>query len=512
MDSKAASTEFDAIKNDVVGDGAEFREIGGGIAEGGFVVGVGAGEGVVDGVPLVVFGGPGEEGEFGDPEEIEGGVAVEEVEEFRHAEADAPEDLAGDVPGVCSEEDEVTFFDGHDFREGGLFGVGEEFDDGGFPFAVLDFDEGEAFCAELLGEVGEVVDLAGGDGGESFGVDGFDDAAVVEGGAEDFEFRRGEDGGEVADFNSETGVGFVAAVTVHRLVVGEAGKGEGDVDAVGLANDGGEHLLGHREEIFLGDEGGFDVELGEFRLAVGAEVLVAKTAGDLEVTFDTADHEELFVLLRGLGEGVEAAGGEAGGNEEVAGAFGGALREDGGFDFEEAFAVHEVADGFDNAMAEAEVVAHGSAADVEVTVFETEVFVGDAAFDGEGEDVGFAYDGQGGGDDFDLAGGEAGVFGAGEAGGDEAGDGDDVLAAEAVGLVGDLGVFIGAEDDLGDAFAVTEIDENNAAVIAAGIDPAAEGDGGVGVGGAEGGAGVGAIHEWRAGGKLKRSWWKTKQD
>jgi hypothetical protein len=102
---------------------------------------------------------------------------------------------------------------------------------------------------------------------------------------------------------------------------------------------------------------GFDIELGEFGLAVGAQVLVAEAAGDLEIFFHAGDHEELLVLLRGLRERVESAGCEAAGDEEVARAFGSAFREDGRFDFEEAFGVQDIADGFDDAVAEAEVAA-----------------------------------------------------------------------------------------------------------------------------------------------------------
>jgi poly-gamma-glutamate capsule biosynthesis protein CapA/YwtB (metallophosphatase superfamily) len=38
-------------------------------------------------------------------------------------------------------------------------------------------------------------------------------------------------------------------------------------------------------------------------------------------------------------------------------------------------------------------------------------------------------------------------------------------------------MLLGTEDDLGEAFAVAKIDEDDAAVVTAGIDPAGEGDG-----------------------------------
>ena len=48
------------------------------------------------------------------------------------------------------------------------------------------------------------------------------------------------------------------------------------------------------------NEGHFDVELGEFGLAVGAEVFVAKAADDLVVAFEAGGDEHLFEELGGL--------------------------------------------------------------------------------------------------------------------------------------------------------------------------------------------------------------------
>src|SRR5690606_7734066 len=60
-------------------------------------------------------------------------------------------------------------------------------------------------------------------------------------------------------------------------------------------------------------------ELGELRLAVGTEVLVAVAAGALVVALDTADHAELLEQLRRLRQRVPGAGREAGRDQEVAG-------------------------------------------------------------------------------------------------------------------------------------------------------------------------------------------------
>ena len=65
--------------------------------------------------------------------------------------------------------------------------------------------------------------------------------------------------------------------------------------------------------------------------------------------------------------------------------------------------------------------------------------------------------------------------------------------AQGVGELGGLGVFLGAEDALGEALAVAEVDEDDAAVVAGGIDPADERDGLADVVGAEFVAVVGAV-------------------
>ena len=55
------------------------------------------------------------------------------------------------------------------------------------------------------------------------------------------------------------------------------------------------------------DERHLDVELRELGLAVGAQVLVAEAAGDLEVAVEAGDHQELLVELRRLRQRVERA-------------------------------------------------------------------------------------------------------------------------------------------------------------------------------------------------------------
>jgi len=52
------------------------------------------------------------------------------------------------------------------------------------------------------------------------------------------------------------------------------------------------------KNLFLPRKRHFEIELGEFRLAVGAQVFVAETFDDLEVTVQAANHQDLFEDLR----------------------------------------------------------------------------------------------------------------------------------------------------------------------------------------------------------------------
>jgi hypothetical protein len=238
------------------------------------------------------------------------------------------------------------------------------------------------------------------------------------------------------------------------------------------------------------------VDLGELGLAVGAGVLVAEAADDLQVAVAAGDHQDLFEQLGALRQGVPHAGLEPGGHEEVAGALGGGPAEHGRLDLEEAVGVEVVAGDLGDAVADAEDVLHARAAEVEVAEGQAGLLAGHVLFvrGDEGELGGLGEQLDGGDDDLDLAGGDLGVGLLTLA--DGALDRDAVLVAEAGAEFGG-GVGRGAllEDDLGEARTVSHIDEDEAlAVAAVGVDPAVEGDGLTGVLGAELAAGEGALH------------------
>ena len=132
----------------------------------------------------------------------------------------------------------------------------------------------------------------------------------------------------------------------------------------------------------MAKEGALDVDLGEFRLAVGPEVLVAEAPGNLVVTLDAADHEQLLEKLRALGEGIEAALLRPRGDEVIAGPFRGREVEARGLDLEEAVFLEILPGRAADLRPGPQPLGEDRAAQVEIAVFEARLlegigFVGD---------------------------------------------------------------------------------------------------------------------------------------
>ena len=133
--------------------------------------------------------------------------------------------------------------------------------------------------------------------------------------------------------------------------------------------------LDQAHHVRLADERHLHVELRELRLAVGAQILVAEAARDLEVAVDPRHHQQLLELLRRLRQRVELAGIQPARHEVVARALRRALGQDRRLHFEEAARVHIVADLLDGAVAQLNARAHRVAAQVQVAIAQAQRLV-----------------------------------------------------------------------------------------------------------------------------------------
>ncbi len=134
--------------------------------------------------------------------------------------------------------------------------------------------------------------------------------------------------------------------------------------------------------MLLAREAHFKIDLRELKLAVGAQVLVAEAARDLEVAVEAGDHQNLLEDLRRLRQRVEAARIDAARHKKIARAFRRGLVENRRFDFEEAIRAEALADGAGNLVAQQEVSLHLDAAQVDVAVLEARFLVGNGLFGG----------------------------------------------------------------------------------------------------------------------------------
>ncbi len=243
------------------------------------------------------------------------------------------------------------------------------------------------------------------------------------------------------------------------------------------------------EDVVLLDEAHLDVELGELGLPVGAEVLVAVAARDLEVALHARDHQQLLEQLRALRQGVPAAGLQARRHQEVTRSLGGRPGQGRGLDLDEVVAVQDVAGGLVDLAPQAQRSVGAAAAQVEVAVLEAGLLPHvHVVVDGERQRRGRAEHLQVGRDDLDLAGGQGGVGVALGPDVDGAGDLDAVLVAQGVGDV------LVADDDLDHAAGLTEVEEGHASVVAALGHPPGKGHGLACVLGAQGSGVMGADH------------------
>ena len=227
-----------------------------------------------------------------------------------------------------------------------------------------DQDVGEPAVAALLGELLPGVELAS----RLRRPARHDDGADV-GRLEDAERGVLEVVGALDQLEVQAQVGLVRAVAAHGVGVGHALDRRRDVVADQLPQRD-EHGLGHLDDVVLVDEAHLDVELGELGLPVGAEVLVAVAARDLEVLLHAGHHEQLLEQLRRLRQRVPAARTQAGRHEEVARALGRRAGQRRRLDLEEAALVQGLAGGAVDVAAQLDRRGGAGPAQVEVAVLQ----------------------------------------------------------------------------------------------------------------------------------------------
>ena len=123
--------------------------------------------------------------------------------------------------------------------------------------------------------------------------------------------------------------------------------------------------------------GHFQIDLGEFRLAVGAQVFVAETAHDLKIFVEAGDHQDLLEHLRRLRQGIKRPGLHAAGHQIVARAFRRGARHERGFNLEKSLRRQIIPDRLRHLVPQLDVELHHVAAQIDVAIFQPRLFIGE---------------------------------------------------------------------------------------------------------------------------------------
>ncbi len=212
-------------------------------------------------------------------------------------------------------------------------------------------------------EVGQLVQLLPCVFGSPFGTNTYHGLGLLK-------YRKAHPGGEVLlavfefyERHIEARIRFVGAIEAHSFGVGHTRHG-GNVNSFYFFEEVPYQAFKSLENIFLLHEGHLAVYLCKLRLAVGAEVFVAKAFYNLVVAVEACYHEQLFEGLGRLRQGIKLPRIHTRRHYEVARTFGCGLDEHGRFYFNKKLAIEVVACGLCHTVAQNHIVAHDIAAKV----------------------------------------------------------------------------------------------------------------------------------------------------
>ena len=489
VDSDGATPQLRAVEDDVVSPGPAVGLVGEHLV---LVFDHGGGEGVVHGLVPAFLLGPLEHGELGDPQELEV-VGIQDAQLLGALDAQGAQGGKDHlVLGVPDDEHQVPVLGPGPLQDGGVLLVGEELLVGGCHLPVHQTGPGQALGLVGFDEVPQLVDLLPGEVlGVAVHVDQAHRAPGLDGAGKHPEAAALHDVGDVFQLKAKPQVGLVGAETVHGLPPGHPQEGGLDVHVQHLFEHPLQETLLDGLDLLLVQEGHLQVDLGELRLPVGPEVLVPEAPGDLEVPVKPCQHQQLLVLLGGLGQGIELPRVDPGGHQVVPGPFGGGLGEDGGFNLQKALLVEVVPADLHDLVAQGDHPLHIRPAEVQVAVLQPDgvLHVG-VLHDLEGRGGGLGQQAQLGDLHLDVAGGQVGVLGLPLP--HQALGGDDILPSEGGRLLKKIPGGAVVKGQLEQAGAVPQVHEDQAAQVALALDPAADGNLLADVGRGEGAAVAGA--------------------
>ena len=133
------------------------------------------------------------------------------------------------------------------------------------------------------------------------------------------------------------------------------------------------HILEELEHIFLFHERHLTVDLRELGLTVCAQVLITETLGNLEVTVETTDHQQLLQGLGRLRQCIELSWVHTRRHHKVTGTLWGRTNQNRRFYLDEVLAIQEVTNQDRHTVTQFEVLPDSGTTKVEITILHTDI-------------------------------------------------------------------------------------------------------------------------------------------
>ena len=173
---------------------------------------------------------------------------------------------------------------------------------------------------------------------------------------------------DIDQFHGDAQIRLVRTIALHGLAPGEPGERILQFDLQRIAKHRANQGLGTVLNISLFYKGQLHIQLGELRLAVGAQIFVTEAARNLVVTIHAGHHQQLLENLRRLRQRVELPRVHPAGHQVIARAFRRGLGQDRCLKLGIARRLQVMAYGLVHARSDAHVVLHAWAPQIQVAV------------------------------------------------------------------------------------------------------------------------------------------------
>ena len=468
MNPDTPTSDLHAVQHEVVGESACVQGIA---LEQRHVLRARCGERVMTGDQPSLLVAVLEQGELVHPQESVAAF-VDQLLRPGDGQSQSAQDRAGGLPGIRHQEEEVVVSCAGRIEDRPASLLGQVLEDRGLYSSARTPDPDQTLRAQGLGRLHGVVDPLPRPGSAPRDRKRLHDAALPHAVREDPEGTVRDSRGHILELEGEPDVRLVAPEALQRFAVRQPWIGAPDGPA-----GGAEHFLHkplhERVQRLRIRKRHLDVDLRELRLAVGAQILVAETLGDLEIAVVARDHEELLVDLRRLRQRVEASRVDPRGNQVLARSFRRAARQDGCLDLQKAVRVEELSRCQEDPVPHFQDPLLARTSQVQIAVAQTHL-LGDVRLvgEGEGQGLGSVQDLETGRPDFNLPRRQHRIQVPGTAGHHLPAHRNHVLGADRLGgREGFRGGFR-VEHRLCDSEAIAQVAEQEPAVIAHTVDPA----------------------------------------